>query len=283
MHEKSHGDENMVGNLELLTVEELETLIEQEMLSEENIDVEYLKELADAVKHKQQYPTMDAQQALDMFKATYATGAEENVPYMPPKGHRKTLRILWIAAAVVALLCTVVFAQAVGIDIFNIFGFWSDEYFYYGSEYTQASDQQEVNLPSLPPEKEFASLQEVFAILKIRDQLLPTWQPEGFELAELYTTDMIPDRLRFEAFYQADDYHYSVDITLFSDLAAADYDVFQKDDSPVDFYSVNGYTAYVFSNLGETIVTWMDGHYMIAISGNLDTQILIQMAESIYL
>lgn len=288
MIQPSHGDEKKVGNLELLTVEELERLIQQEMSSEGTVDVEYLQKLTEAVRRKQHYPTIDARQALDMFKSTYLsesenTESEAKVQSHNKKKHRKYVRILWAAAIAAALLCTlIVIAQAANINIFNIFGFWTDEKFYYGKQYMQDSDQQVVELPELPKDHEFSSFQEAFAILKIQDNLLPTWQPEGYELLELKITDVILGRLEFESFYQSGDRYYAFDITLYSDTASVGTGFYEKDDTPMELYSLPGYTAYVFSNLDNHVITWMDGHYNICISGNLETETLIQIAESIY-
>lgn len=289
MQEPSFKDE-MAGNLELLTVEDLEDLIRQEMSEEENIDLDFLKKLTEAVNHKQQYPTIDAYQSLKIFKETYQCENEgfdsKNNTIQPvARKRRMSIRILLVAALVIILLCAIVIAQAAGINIFNIFGFWSEKQLYYGGQYVPETYQQIVELPELPKEQNFTSLQEVFSTLNIQDKLLPSWQPSGYKLDELYVSDMIPGRLRFEAFYQAEDWednHYSVGIVLYSDSTSVGSGFFEKDDEPVELYTINDHTVYVFSNLGETIVTWMDGHYMICISGNIDKQVLIHMAESIY-
>lgn len=279
---------NKVENPELLTVEELERLIQQEMSSEGTADVEYLQKLTEAVRRKQHYPTIDAHQALDMFKSIYLserenTESEAKVQSHNKKKHRKYVRVLWAAAIMVLLLCTlIVVAQAANINIFNIFGFWTDEKFYFGKQYMQDSNQQVVELPELPKGHEFSSLQEAFAVLKIQDKLLPTWQPEGYELLDLKISDVIPGQLQFESFYQSGDRNYAIDITLYSDIASVGNGFYEKDDTPMELCSLPGHTAYVFSNLDYHVVTWMDGHYNISISGNLETETLIQIAESIY-
>lgn len=289
MIQPSQGDEKQVGNLELLTMDELERLIQQEMSSEGIPDIEYLKKLTEAVKRKQRYPTIDAHQAFDMFKYTYMSESKDTeskvaVQSRHKKKHRKYVRIFWAAAIMVALLfILIVVAQAANINIFNIFGFWTDEEFYFGSKYTQGSDQQVIELPELPKNREFSSLQEVFSVLKIHDKLLPTWQPEEYEIIELKISDAIPGRLRFDTFYQAGEKHYSIEIVLYSDASSAGDGSFEKDDEPMELYDLNGHTAYVFSNLEEYIVTWMDGHYRINVSGNLERETLIHIVESIYI
>lgn len=288
MIQPSHEDEKRVENLELLAVEELERLIQQEMSSEGAADVEYLRKLSEAVKNKQRYPAMDAHQALDMFKSTYLSDRDNTEPRtivqsQNKKKHKKYTRVLWIAAIVAALLCALIaVTQAANINIFNIFGFWTDEKFYYGKQYMQDADQQVVELPELPKDHEFSSFQEAFTILKIQDNLLPTWQPEGYELIELKITDVILGRLEFESFYKSGDRYYAFDITLYSDTASVGTGFYEKDDTPMELYSLPGHTAYVFSNFDNHVVTWMDGHYNISISGNLETETLVQIAESIY-
>lgn len=220
MIQPSQGDEKQVGNLEVLTVDDLERLIQQEMLSEGIPDIEYLKKLTEAVKRKQRYPAIDAHQALDMFKSTYMSESEDTestvaIQSRHKKNHRKYVRIFWAAAIMVAFLFVlIVVAQAANINIFSIFGFWTDEEFYFGSQYTQDSDRQVIELPELPKNREFSSLQEVFSVLKIQDKLLPTWQPEEYEIVELKISDAIPGRLRFDTMYQAGEKHYFIEIVL---------------------------------------------------------------------
>ena len=146
----------------------------------------------------------------------------------------------------------------------------------------QNSEQQVVELPQLPIDQEFASLQDVFTALKIKDKLLPAWQPEGYLLTDLYISDMIPGRLRFEAFYQAGSSHYNIEIVLYSDMTSVGSGAFEKDAEDMEVCMLGEHTAYVFSNLDENMVTWMDGHYMICVSGNLEVSVLIQVAKSIY-
>lgn len=288
MIQPSHGDEKNVGNLELLPVEELERLIQQEMSSEGTADVEYLQKLTEAVRSTQHYPTMDAHQALNTFRSTFlserenaeseAKGQSQN-----KKKHRKYVRVLWAAAIAAALLCTLfAVVQAANINIFNIFGFWTDEKFYYGSQYVQDSDQQVVELPKLPKDYEFSSFQDAFAVLKIQDKLFPTWQPEGYELLELAVSDAVPGRLRFESFYQSGNKYYAIEILLYSDIASVGIGAFEKDDTPMDQFDLEGHTAYAFSNLDNNVIVWTDGHYMINVSGNLDMDTFIQISESIY-
>lgn len=289
MYEPSFEDE-ATGNLELLTVDELENLIQQEMSKEENIDIELLKKLTEAVKRKQQYPAVDAHQALNIFKATYQSGSEyfsseANIVRPAAKRHRSNVRILLIAVLVMALLCTIVIAQAAGLNILNIFGVWTEKQFYYGSQYVDESYQGAVELPVLPQGQDFTSLQDVFSTLNIQDQLLPSWQPKGYELEELYVSDRIPGRLRFAEFYQAEDgedRYYSIEIALYSDSTSVGSGFYEKDDEPMEQYVFGKQNVYVFSNLNENIAVWMDGHYMICISGNIDKQVLIHIAKSIY-
>lgn len=283
-----HKDEKEAENLEKLSIKELESFLEQEFSSNEEPNIEYLQRLVKTLDQKQHYSATDAHQALEIFKSAYLSESEENstphaVQVFVKKPRRKCFRILWAAAILAALVLAVMaVAYAANVNIFDIFGFWTDKQFYFGSQYVQESDQQVVELPELPADREYSSLEEVFNALKIRDRILPTWQPEGYKLAELKTSDVIPGQLSFDSYYQNADKHYSVHIVLYSDIASVSDGFYEKDDSPMELYSVAGHSAYGFSNLENYVIAWVDGHYRITISGNIDEDLLIKMAESIY-
>lgn len=172
-------------------------------------------------------------------------------------------------AALTALLAGMVTAQAAGLDPFGAIGRWTEETFHF----TLSADQT-------GPE---AALKKAAEDCQLPTELLPTWHPAGFEAAEPQV-DHVEDFLNSVLYSYEDkekNLSYIVCLERYyhpSDIQAT---VFEKDDGPVEQYQSNGRMFYIMSNLETMTATWSDGELVVTIAGQLNTQQIKQIIDSI--
>ena len=181
-----------------------------------------------------------------------------------PRARRR--RILWrssliVAAAMAALLCGMVAAQASGVDVFGTLGRWTNDTFRFISRYT-------VGEPDDGMSPEYRDIVRSTLAGWGAEDLFPTWSPEGFEASEpRIMSDSGGDTLSI-IFNNESDIFYSIQITHFynsMDLAGE----FEKDNRLVEEYISNGKLFYIFPNIDTLTATWLGEEFMVMVNGNL--------------
>lgn len=160
------------------------------------------------------------------------------------------------AALAAALLCAA--AQAAGFDVMGTIARWSEETFRFQ---TGAAPEQ------VPGDAlgEATSAMEEYGIPL---ELLPTWYPEGFELEEQMVSADEMSAVVYLLFTREED-SFSVDISKYSSGDLVGERIYEKDSSPVELYTANGRSFYLFSNLGQLEAAWADGPLTISVGGDL--------------
>ena len=200
------------------------------------------------------YPCGDADAS-----PTSAAGAA-----LRPRARRR--RILWrssliVAAAMAALLCGMVAAQASGVDVFGTLGRWTNDTFRFISRYTAGEPDDGMS-------PEYRDIVRSTLAGWGAEDLFPTWSPEGFEASEpRIMSDSGGDTLSI-IFNNESDIFYSIQITHFynsMDLAGE----FEKDNRLVEEYISNGKLFYIFPNIDTLTATWLGEEFMVMVNGNL--------------
>ena len=140
-----------------------------------------------------------------------------------PRARRR--RILWrssliVAAAMAALLCGMVAAQASGVDVFGTLGRWTNDTFRFISRYT-------VGEPDDGMSPEYRDIVRSTLADWGAEDLFPTWSPEGFEAVEPQIVSDTSGSTLTVGFDDSGEY-YSVEITHFYDSADLP-GIFEKD------------------------------------------------------
>lgn len=178
------------------------------------------------------------------------------VPAARPRRRHPVRRALMAAALAAALLCAA--AQAAGFDVIGTIARWSEETF----RFQPGAAPEQVPGDALG---EATSAMEEYGIPL---ELLPTWYPEGFELEEQMVSADEMSAVVYLLFTREED-SFSVDISKYSSGDLVGERIYEKDSSPVELYTANGRSFYLFSNLGQLEAAWADGPLTISVGGDL--------------
>lgn len=211
------------------------------------------------------YPCGDADAS-----PTSAAGAD-----LRPRARRR--RILWrssliVAAAMAALLCGMVAAQASGVDVFGTLGRWTNDTFRFISRYT-------VGEPDDGMSPEYRDIVRSTLAGWGAEDLFPTWSPEGFEASEPIVMSNSGSNCISVDFSSKNKFYYA-EVTHFYNVSSLP-GAFEKDSYDVDEYMSNGKLFYIFSNIDTLSATWFDGEFMVMISGTLTTDEIKAIIDSI--
>jgi len=179
-------------------------------------------------------------------------------------GYRKVLHTALIAAATVAVMVIVtVSAAAAGIDIWKWVPVWNGSTFRFVAE-----ESESVTSLDIP---------EAVKQLGIEEPLFPTWIPEGFEVAEqqiilgeptvLLATYIFRDRVISVVIRPCD-----VDSSLLVEM---------DDGNPLE-YVVHDTVHYIFSNSGQTVSMWIAQGFSVNIHGDVSTNEMKRIIDSVY-
>lgn len=193
--------------------------------------------------------------------------------FSEPHHHRlrKILRVGLTAAAIAACLFgTMVAAQAAGVDVFGAIGRWTEETFHFSPSPAAAARNQSY----------FEAIDQALKSCGIEEDLAPTWFPDGFQMEE-------PDFSYGDAwdfinigFENSNQSFFCICITKYHATETPGSKTFEKDKKPVEEYTSNGKTFYIFSNIDIMTATWSNGVIVEEISGNLTIDELKHIIDS---
>ena len=171
-------------------------------------------------------------------------------------------RLLTVAVIVVACLFGgVMVAQAAGIDVLGAIGRWTDETFRFVRPGSNESSARKIE-----PEY-YEEIETTLTEWGAKEELFPTWQPEGFVAQEpKVTSDSSSATLSMS--FKGNERFYSIRIFHFLEMNDSS-GVFEKDSDPVEEYVHNGDLFYIFSHVDSITATCYDEEFMTIISGTL--------------
>lgn len=289
------GYQEKYAYLDQLSTQELEELLRADLSSAEDgqddavfhiVEVMLKREMDEptgavpdtdaAWKEFKQYYDIPEGSGLSLYPCGDADAIPSSAAGADPRPRARHRRILWrssliAAAAMAALLCGMVAAQASGVDVFGTLGRWTNDTFRFISRYT-------VGEPDDGMSPEYRDIVRSTLAGWGAEDLFPTWSPEGFEASE----PRIISNSRSDALnvgFRQDDKFYSVELTHFH--GSTSLGAFEKDSGAVEEYISNGRLFYIFSNIDMLSGTWLGEEFMVVVSGDLTTDEMKSILDSI--
>ncbi len=279
------GYQEKYAYLDQLSTQELEELLRADLSSAEDgqddavfhiVEVMLKREMDEptgaipdtdaAWKEFKQYYDIPEGSGLSLYPCGDADAIPSSAAGADPRPRARRRRILWrssliVAAAMAALLCGMVAAQASGVDVFGTLGRWTNDTFRFISRYPAGEPDDGMS-------PEYRDIVRSTLAGWGAEDLFPTWSPEGFEASEpRIMSDSGGDTLSI-IFNNESDIFYSIQITHFynsMDLAGE----FEKDNRLVEEYISNGKLFYIFPNIDTLTATWLGEEFMVMVNGNL--------------
>ena len=201
---------------------------------------------------------------------------EERKPRNTPRRRPVLSRLL--IAAVIAVLASLLCAQAAGFDVFGVIGRWTHQNFKF--ERDHAAGEAAPPAASQTSYTSYATLQEAMDAYGIQEALAPTWIPEGYE-AEYIKAVQYSDQIIFSASYNdgTSDLGFSY---IYWTEKQYEPSVLEKDGMPVILYERAGITHYIMFNENVLVATWINGSCECTITGKVTREELERMIDSIY-
>lgn len=212
--------------------------------------------------------SMDVEQGLEQFHRRFEAAFESRVKEKKPAGKRRILTRLMVVAALVGTFSLV--AQGSNWKIFSAVASWTGEQF---SVLTPGEKRGIV-----PDGKEYTSLQEVLEDYDVTEPLLPTWFPEGMQVADVMVKGG-QEYLCFSAVYTCGEERMVLSLREVGTVPAS---VVEIDDSGVEVYVSGNAEHYIMRDVKQIKATWYRGSWECSISGGVDKGDLLKMIDSIY-
>lgn len=262
---------------EAMSTEELEEILRLDAEAPEGAQsdtelVLYILEVLASRRNTNNITGNTAQEAWESFQQNY-------MPEEPQKSVETKKPVLWTrrlaaAAAVVALLIFIpISARALTLEeMWDIFARWAKETFSFVS-----GESTEVSEPMSDDQREFTSLQEMLAAEKRDSSIVPTWIPEGFELAQI-EKDSSPIQEIYTVRYMNGNSIIRIQVTSY---LSDDKQKHEIENDPVEIYAHNWIDYYIFENEGQLRAFWMVDSYECDISGDISIDELKMMIDSI--
>lgn len=184
------------------------------------------------------------------------------------KMHRLTRGACIAAIITIFLLTGTVTAKAFGFDLWSTVAKWTRDTFGFSHTETQKTDSA----------SEYDSLQEALNYYGIKEELVPTWFPERYSFRGTTVTET-PMRTTIYSTYQNNDAEILVTIISLTEPSTS---IYEKDESNVIVYTLNGLEHYLMTNMRQTKVVWITENYECSITGVFSFDEAKTMINSIY-
>ena len=286
-HQTRGLKESSVQNQRQLSTEEREKLLDAitDCLAniEKDSDIEELERYLEQLDPENELGAdFDLTRSLDEFYQKYEMGSSDksegqSAPAAKKRNHRffrRTARIAIIAA----ILCSfIVAAQASGFDILRAIAEWTSAQFHLEWTITNRPDTTQTDVT------QYTSLQEALDYYGIEELLVPTALPQDSKL-ESISVEEEGEYLIFTAVYNlsADKMFITIRSNPLTNQQSVPLSEVEKNEEDIEVYTVNGINHYIISDVSLIKVVWQNGEWECRIAGNLSTNELITMIDSIY-
>ena len=264
-----------------MTTEELQEILRKhahgELETEPDTDeLYYIMEVL-ARRREEQDPQAfrSDEEALADFRKNYMPKEKSAVR---PKVIRFPNRLLkTVAAVLVAVLIlavgTSITAEAFQIDIWGKFATWTKEIF----QFTDIPQGTTAANPEKDYNAELKSLQDALNDEGIKEKLVPTWMPEGYNNTDLKTIST-PRVRNISAVYEKNGSELVINIRQTIGVPAHQV---EKNDDLLETYVVDGMEYYIFSNTETLQTAWSIGEFECIITGKITLEEMKMMIDSI--
>lgn len=276
--------------LETLTEEELTDALNEalESMTNENYDSALVDAYLAALDRKAPMPEVpDADIAFANLKNrlvhTVPTGNGKTTT--PMQKAQSVWRIGLIAAlTVICLMGGMVVAQAAGVDVFGAMARWTDDVFSLGSIRSEGSDNSGGDsilgnrTNAVNDAMRYETLQEALDAFGITEVCEPTRIPEEYSLNSVDAL-CLPDGTlwHLSAAYTNGIKFLHLDIESYQGEPKSQI---EKTDTPVEVFSVEDITVYLFQNSINNVAAWATEHYEYTVSGPVEKSELKQIVLS---
>lgn len=214
-----------------------------------------------------------ALEAYESFKQNYLPEIEKSIDTSSAAKPKK-LRLLRSLTAAVAVLAVIILgtatAKAFGLDIWEAVVAWTQETFHFDLG-------GQADAPDADGALAFDSLQAALDNAGIKEALVPTWIPEGYQLMDIQT-ESTPLQNIYCSVYQSEE--NVLKITVHNYLETTPEYIEQSEDF-LEVYEVSGISYYLFLNNARAQAVWINGPYECYIFGNVTINELKLMIDSI--
>lgn len=276
--------------LDQLSMEQLEELLRADFASSDPENEQAVFHILEVMeKREKENPTgrlPDTDQAWKEFQQYYnipegegqslypiRNNQEKRSASVPTKTRRvfRPRKILVVAAVLILMFGGMLTAQAAGVDVFGAIGRWTEEKFHFEIAPTSADGTTDYTFQEAGNEKGFSK------------NLIPTWYPEGFEAFEPKDNSVedYVDSVYCQYINKEENRSYLAMVSRYYDSSSIESTVYEKDETEVEIYDHNGKNFYIMSNLDSKTATWSDGKVKIDIVGQLTTDEIEQIIDSI--
>lgn len=255
-----------------LSPEELAQAMEQALdeMTEDTYDQAVIDAYLDALDAKAPMPEVpDVDTSYQQFQAMLSQAVPAQEPTRS-KGRGKVLRMtLRVFLAAAFLFACLLAAQAAGLDVFGAVGRWTDETFHF---------QGQTECPTLNYHTPY---QEKFEAAGLEPAYMPTWIPDGYTVGEIEVDELTTWTDFYIPLNHSDGSTIHLFITIYTDPADIGNQFFEKDDRPVQQYTINGNTIYLFHNLDLMTAVCQDENVIYTLSGNLSEDMVLRFFSCI--
>lgn len=204
---------------------------------------------------------------------------EFDMPEKTQKPKKQNWRRIAAAAVAVLVLALTVVPPTVGaVSIFTIIGQWTDEIFSFGSNHSTSQPTLNNTQETAPYSHE--GLEQFAAAVRdagINIEVVPKWLPDGYVLDGLKSY-INGSNAGLGVSFQKDGQYLSILVE-----TPPTYSLYEKDETPVETYIVNGAPHYIFMNIDSLTAAWCIGEIECAIAGTISIEEMKEILDSIYL
>lgn len=279
MSENEHRGIQDLSQYDSMPTEALEQILraDAETPAEQESDVElilYVMEVLARRKKENQQSGKTAQQLWESFQQHYLPEQElqkQNTKKL--SGHPWLRRMIACAAAVILILCIPLSSRALSLEeLWDVVARWAKETFSFVSW-----DAEQVSEPEATDAIGYTSLQDLLKRNKVDSKMVPTWIPDGFSLKQVEKV-MSPGREVYIAFYQNSEKELTIRIQTYMQENSLKFEV---EEGSAEIYEYLDMKYYIFSNMDQLQIIWLENHYECVISGNISINDAKSMINSI--
>ena len=215
------------------------------------------------------------EEALADFRKNYMPRAMQasrtDVIRFPNRALRTVAAILVVV--LILVVGTSITAEAFHVDIWGKFATWTKEIF-------QFTDNPQGTTATNPEQEyiaELKSLKDALVDHGVKENLAPTWMPQGYANKDLRVVDS-PRTLNISATYEKNGERLIIKIRQTIGVQAPQT---EKNDDFLELYVVDGVEYYIFSNTETLNAAWSIGEFECIITGKITLEEMKKMIDSI--
>lgn len=273
---------------ENMSTEDLQKLLREDFEGK-NSDPQRVQSILEILRSREAFSDAELQEAWEEQQSYFNTPEGRNASLFSeeaaPTGKKTTLlRGLAVAAMLAVVLLAAIFPAGGAGSMGSLLGRWTKNVFWFDGKVSLPEDP---DLQSPGYHGENPDLQRLYDAVSQYDvgPVVPCWIPEGYTIEDwddfgvfhISGEDGEKSEIGVE-FSRGED---RLKIRIFVSNKVPNV-VYEKDEAEVTVYCKNGTEYHIMSNNGQYSCVWQNGSYGGAIIGDITTDELYRMIDSIY-